>query len=77
MGTGSYILVGDEMSERKAFSSACHGDGRALSRHGALKQWSGRNIIDDLTAAGILIRSPPAPGWLKRRSALTRTSARS
>jgi tRNA-splicing ligase RtcB len=62
MGTGSYILVGDATSEQKAFSSACHGAGRALSRHAAHKQWSGRKIIDDLAAAGILIRSPSTRG---------------
>ncbi len=62
MGTGSYILVGDAASEQKAFSSACHGAGRALSRHAALKQWSGRKIIDDLAASGILIRSPSTRG---------------
>jgi tRNA-splicing ligase RtcB len=62
MGTGSYILAGDAMSEQKAFSSACHGAGRAMSRHAALKQWSGRKIIDDLAAAGIVIRSPSRRG---------------
>ena len=62
MGTGSYILVGETSSERKAFSSACHGAGRALSRHAALKQWSGRKVIDDLAAQGILIRSPSTRG---------------
>ena len=58
MGTGSYILVGEAASEEKAFSSACHGAGRALSRHAALKRWSGRKIVDDLASEGILIRSP-------------------
>ncbi len=62
MGTGSYILVGDERSEAQAFSSACHGAGRALSRHAALRQWSGRKIVDDLAAHGILIRSPSSRG---------------
>ena len=62
MGTGSYILVGETSSERKAFSSACHGAGRALTRHAALKQWSGRKVIDDLAAQGILIRSPSTRG---------------
>jgi tRNA-splicing ligase RtcB len=62
MGTGSYILVGEGASEQKAFSSACHGAGRALSRHAALKQWSGRKIVDDLAAEGILIRSPSTRG---------------
>jgi tRNA-splicing ligase RtcB (3'-phosphate/5'-hydroxy nucleic acid ligase) len=62
MGTGSYILVGEASSEQKAFSSACHGAGRALSRHAALKHWSGRKIVDDLAAQGILIKSPSTRG---------------
>ena len=62
MGTASYVLVGETPSETKAFSSACHGAGRALSRHAALKQWSGRKIVDDLASQGILIRSPSTRG---------------
>ena len=62
MGTGSYILVGEATAEQRAFSSACHGAGRALSRHAALKQWSGRKIVDDLASQGILIRSPSTRG---------------
>jgi tRNA-splicing ligase RtcB len=62
MGTGSYVLAGAATSEVKAFSSACHGAGRALSRHAALKRWSGRKIADDLAAEGILIRSPSTRG---------------
>jgi tRNA-splicing ligase RtcB len=62
MGTGSYILVGEATGEQKAFSSACHGAGRALSRHAALKLWSGRKIVDDLATLGILIRSPSTRG---------------
>ncbi len=55
-------MVGDAASEAKAFSSACHGAGRAMSRHAALRQWSGRKVIDDLASEGILIRSPSARG---------------
>jgi tRNA-splicing ligase RtcB len=62
MGTGSFILVGCPESEAKALSSACHGAGRAMSRHAALKRWSGRKIMDDLAAEGILIRSPSTRG---------------
>lgn len=77
MGTGSYILVGEASGEARAFSSACHGAGRALSRHAALRQWSGRKVVDDLGAQGILIRSPSlrgvaeeAPGAYKDVSAV-------
>lgn len=62
MGTASYILAGEASAEQKAFSSACHGAGRAMSRHAALKQWSGRKIQDDLRTQGILIRSPSTRG---------------
>jgi len=57
MGTGSYVLCGTRESERQAFSSASHGAGRAMSRHQALKQWRGRQLIDELAERGILIRT--------------------
>jgi tRNA-splicing ligase RtcB (3'-phosphate/5'-hydroxy nucleic acid ligase) len=62
MGTASYILVGEISAEQRAFSSTCHGAGRAMSRHAALKQWSGRKVQDELAAKGILIRSPSTRG---------------
>jgi len=34
----------------------------ALSRHAALRRWSGRALIDELAAQGIVIRSPSARG---------------
>jgi len=57
MGTGSYILAGNAESEQRAFASASHGAGRAMSRHQALKQWRGRQLVDELAARGILIRT--------------------
>jgi len=62
MGTGSYVLAGTKASEALAFSSACHGAGRAMSRHQALKTWQGRKVVDDLAARGILIKSPSMRG---------------
>ena len=62
MGTGSYVLAGTLQSEALAFSSACHGAGRAMSRHQALRNWKGRQVVDDLAARGILIRSPSMRG---------------
>jgi tRNA-splicing ligase RtcB len=83
MGTGSYILAGEASAEQKAFSSACHGAGRAMSRHAALKQWSGRKVQDELAAQGILVRSPStrgiaeeAPGAYKDVSAVVRAAER-
>ncbi len=62
MGTCSYILVGTAASEELAFSSSCHGAGRAMSRRQATKHWRGREVMDSLQAEGILIRSPSLRG---------------
>jgi tRNA-splicing ligase RtcB len=77
MGTASYILVGTSKGMDLAFGSACHGAGRSMSRHQALKQWRGQEVIDHLASRGILIRSPSlrgvaeeAPGAYKDVSAV-------
>ncbi len=57
MGTASYILVGTRESEERAFSSASHGAGRSLSRNQATKRWDGRQLIKELEARGIFVRS--------------------
>jgi tRNA-splicing ligase RtcB len=62
MGTGSYVLAGTRESEALAFSSACHGAGRAMSRHQALRTWKGRQVVDELAGRGIVIRSPSMRG---------------
>ncbi len=77
MGTASYILIGTKESEKHSFSSSCHGAGRQMSRHQALKNWQGRQVVDDLAKRGILVRSPSyrgvaeeAPGAYKDVSAV-------
>jgi len=62
MGTGSYVLAGTTQSEGLAFSSACHGAGRAMSRHAAAKRWNGRALEDELAAQGIIVKSPSSRG---------------
>ena len=62
MGTASYVLAGTAESEARAFSSACHGAGRQMSRHQALKNWSGRQIVDELSGRGIIVKSPSQRG---------------
>jgi len=57
MGTSSYILAGADASEQGAFSSACHGAGRSMSRHQAKKHWSGRALIEELASRGIIVRT--------------------
>ena len=62
MGTASYVLVGTAESEQRAFSSACHGAGRGMSRHQALKRWRGQELVDRLAEQGIIIKSPSRRG---------------
>ena len=62
MGTASYILAGTNESEQRAFSSACHGAGRAMSRQQAKRQWRGGDLIDELAQRKILIHSPSLRG---------------
>ena len=83
MGTASYILAGTEQGEALSFGSACHGAGRSMSRHQALKQWHGRDVVHDLATRGILIRSPSfrgvaeeAPGAYKDVSAVVEAADR-
>lgn len=83
MGTASYILVGTEEGGTRAFSSACHGAGRSMSRHQATRQWHGRTLVDELASLGILIRSPSlrgvaeeAPGAYKDVSAVVEAADR-
>ncbi len=56
MGTSSHILAGTRESAHHAFSSACHGAGRAMSRSAAKKRWRGRDIVEELGRRGIVIR---------------------
>jgi tRNA-splicing ligase RtcB len=57
MGTASYILAGAAEGETLSFSSSCHGAGRAMSRHQAKRTWRGTQVVEDLAARGVLIRS--------------------
>jgi tRNA-splicing ligase RtcB len=62
MGTSSWVLAGTQTGMRASFGSACHGAGRAMSRTQALKRWNGRQVVAELEARGILVRSPSLRG---------------
>lgn len=62
MGTESWVLAGDARSEKAALSSACHGAGRAMSRHKAAKTWTGSGVKADLAERGIIVKSPSKRG---------------
>lgn len=61
-GTASYILVGTERGMKETFGSTAHGAGRVMSRHAALKQFSGDKIISNLSKRGIFIKTASKDG---------------
>jgi tRNA-splicing ligase RtcB len=58
MGTSSYILKGTEASLGKTFGSTCHGAGRRMSRHAAIKRFWGGKVKEELAKLGIEAQSP-------------------
>ncbi|MFA5308164.1 MAG: RtcB family protein [Dehalococcoidales bacterium] len=62
MGRMSYILAGTEKAMRETFGSTCHGAGRMASRSAMKKQLSGRDVLNDLAARGVIVRAGSLPG---------------
>jgi tRNA-splicing ligase RtcB len=56
MGRYSYVLVGTQQALAETFGSTCHGAGRILSRHMALKAAKGRAVEKELASRGIIVR---------------------
>ncbi|MBS7652572.1 RtcB family protein [Candidatus Bathyarchaeota archaeon] len=57
MGTASYLLVGTEKGEDLSFASTAHGAGRVMSRAGAKRHYTSREIVAALKRKGIEIRA--------------------
>lgn len=55
MGTASYVLVGTELAMKETWGSTCHGAGRVMSRHKAIKAAQGRAIDRELEKEGIVV----------------------
>lgn len=62
MGSASYVLAGTQQSMMEAFGSTCHGAGRRMSRHAALKIIQGTQLKIDLEAQGIFIQAGSIKG---------------
>ena len=60
MGTASYVLSG--VKSGAAFHSTCHGAGRVMSRHAAVRRMKGTDLRAELEAAGIAVRGASARG---------------
>ncbi len=57
MGTASYLCVGTERAMQETWGSTCHGAGRVLSRHEAIRRGRDRNIAKELMEKGIYVRA--------------------
>ena len=57
MGRYSYVLVGTDRAMEETFGSSCHGAGRVMSRHQAIKAAKGRSITREMENRGIYVRA--------------------
>ncbi|MEW6532012.1 MAG: RtcB family protein [Thermodesulfobacteriota bacterium] len=62
MGRASYVLVGSSGAMDEAFGSTCHGAGRLLSRHEAIRRTKGRAIERELQDIAVY------PRWTGRKT---------
>ena len=81
MGTASYVLVGLPSSMDRSFGSSCHGAGRVLSRHAAVRRFRYEDVTRDLASRGIIVRAASregvteeAPGAYKRIEEVVRVA---
>ncbi|MCD6115826.1 RtcB family protein [bacterium] len=57
MGTASYVLAGTKCAEKESFGSTCHGAGRVMSRHAAVRAAKGRSIFKEMEERGVVVQS--------------------
>ncbi len=57
MGRASFVLVGQKQAMDITFGSTCHGAGRVMSRHKAIKKAKGRAIWRELEDKGVIVRT--------------------
>ncbi|MCK5138998.1 MAG: RtcB family protein, partial [Thermodesulfovibrionia bacterium] len=57
MGRASFVLLGTEKAMEESFGSTCHGAGRVMSRHQAIRKAKGRAIWREMADRGVIVRS--------------------
>jgi tRNA-splicing ligase RtcB (3'-phosphate/5'-hydroxy nucleic acid ligase) len=62
MGTASYVLAGLPTSMDRSFGSSCHGAGRLLSRHAAVRRFRYDEVTRSLGQKGIVVRAASREG---------------
>jgi tRNA-splicing ligase RtcB len=56
MGRASFVLIGTEQGMKESFGSTCHGAGRVMSRHQAIRKARGRSIQREMEEQGVIVR---------------------
>ncbi len=56
MGTASYILAGSQGAMEETFGSACHGAGRVMSRHQAIREITPEKTLNSMKGKNIALR---------------------
>jgi tRNA-splicing ligase RtcB (3'-phosphate/5'-hydroxy nucleic acid ligase) len=57
MGRYSYVLMGTDRAGAETFGSSCHGAGRRLSRSAAKRISTAREVMDDLSRRGVVLKA--------------------
>ena len=57
MGRYSFLLVGTERAMKSTWGSTCHGAGRVMSRHEAIKKMRGQEVQQMLARSGVVVRA--------------------
>ena len=65
MGRYSYILVGTEKAMEETWGSVCHGAGRVMSRAAAIRKFTINELLSELEAKGIFVRSASKKGLVE------------
>jgi len=65
MGRYSYVMVGMELAMKETWGSVCHGAGRMMSRSAAMRKYSVGQLLSELEAKGIIVRSASKKGLVE------------
>ncbi len=65
MGSGTYVIVGNDLVMDETFGSTCHGAGRTLSRKAAIRKFDVKGVRKELSDRGIYLRSTTEEGVLE------------
>jgi len=57
MGRYSFLLAGTERAMKQTWGSTCHGAGRVMSRHEAIRRMKGKDVQEELAQRGIVVKA--------------------